>query len=105
MQERIGEVRCRCRAGCGDQPLPIPGGGRVKGDGLGFLEWGASDSACVPVWPGLQERKERMSVWVEVGAATTSTTAIHDDADCHYTSTLQTTYLLVVIQNYSICCW
>ena len=52
--------RCRCRAGCGDQPLPIPGGARrAEGDGRGFLEWGASDSAlpcpCAKTLrPGLQ---------------------------------------------------
>jgi hypothetical protein len=48
----------------------------AEGDGRGFLEWGASDSAALRK-KTLQQRKERkgwIGCWVEVGAASTSTT-------------------------------
>ena len=54
--------------------------GGLKGMGVGFLEWGASDP--IPALPA--QSSTLVSCLVEVGAASTSTTtAIH--ADCHYT--------------------
>lgn len=78
-------MECRCRAGCGDQPLPIPGA-------LDF--WSGVQAILLPSCSlrpsslpvdtdtdsSLQEGKvrDRMVFWVEVGAAR-PTTVIHDD--------------------------